>query len=33
MMFCWGTQEKGCLAKADMGKECFPEAGTGERMF
>ena len=20
MMFCWGTQAKGCLAKADTGK-------------
>jgi hypothetical protein len=25
MIFCWGTQVKGCLAKANM-KESFPEA-------
>jgi hypothetical protein len=23
MMFCWGTQVKGCLAKADTGKNVF----------
>ena len=23
MMFCWGTQVKGCLAKADMGMNVF----------
>ena len=23
MLFCWGTQVKGCLAKANMGKAVF----------
>jgi hypothetical protein len=23
MMFCWGTQVKRCLAKADRGKNVF----------
>lgn len=33
-MACWGTQVKGCLAKANTYvKECFPQAETGERMF
>jgi hypothetical protein len=30
MMFCWGTQVKGCLAKADT---LFPEADIGEKIF
>jgi hypothetical protein len=31
MMFCWGTQVKGCLAK--VVRECFPEADTHVRML
>ena len=33
MMFCWCTRVKGCLAKAGMGKNVFPEVDTGKRMF